>query len=89
MSPEVTLGLIAAAPPTLLAVASLVTSIKGRADVKDAQSHAQEAAALMKGNGKGTVPVMLERLLDMQTQHEVDDDVRFAEVNARLGRRGK
>lgn len=74
---ELMIAAIAATPPTLVAVAGLRKS-------NQVQQHSEETTALLRGNGKGTVPVMLEKLLDGQARHEVDDMVRFAKIDARL-----
>lgn len=41
---------------------------------------------ILKGNGKGNVMVMLEKLLEGQARHEVDDEVRFARIEETLHR---
>lgn len=79
---ELMIAAIAATPPTLVAVAGLRKS-------NQVQQHSEETTALLRGNGNGTVPVMLEKLLEGQSRHEVDDLVRFAKIDARLESLGK
>ena len=91
MDPSIIVALIMAGPPTLVGILAHLNSKKARTTAGEAKTAATEAhntgleaVALLTGNGKGTVPVMLEKLLEGQSRHEVDDVVRFSKINARL-----
>jgi len=92
MDSSIIVALIMAAPPTIVGLLAHFTSKKAKITASEAKTAATEAhhtgieaVALLTGNGKGTVPVMLEKLLDGQARHEVDDEVRFRKIDVRLG----
>lgn len=63
-------AIIAATPPTLVAI---------RANKLSKKSH-----AILQGNGKGAVDKMLEEVLEWQGTHALEDEARFSRLEGAL-----
>lgn len=76
----VVLGLIAIVPTTITAIGAAKISRTNK------QNHAlsQRNAAILQGNGKGNVMEMLEKVLEWEGQHALDDDVRFGRLEGAI-----